>query len=55
MIAYEIPMNKKVGVVDSKDVGNVKTDYTVNGVPGTYYYNDLIKQNTLTLRMQVKF
>lgn len=55
MIAYEIPMNKKVGVVDSKGVGNVMTDYTVNGVPGTYYYNDVIKQNTLTVRMQVKF
>jgi hypothetical protein len=55
MIAYEMPMNKKVGVVDANGVGNVKTDYTVNGVPGTYYYNDVIKQNTLTVRMQVKF
>jgi hypothetical protein len=55
MIGYEIPMNKKVGVVDANGVGNVKTDYTVNGVPGTYYYNDVIKQNTLTVRMQVKF
>ena len=55
MIAYEMPFNKKVGVVDSKGNGNVKTDYTVNGVPGTYYYNDVIKQNTLTVRMQVKF
>jgi len=55
MIAYEMPMNKKVGVVDANGVGNVKTDYTVNGLPGTYYYNDVIKQNTLTVRMQVKF
>jgi len=55
MIGYEIPMNKKVGVTDANGVGNVKTDYTVNGVPGTYYYNDVIKQNTLTVRMQVKF
>ncbi|MEI7980109.1 MAG: hypothetical protein WCI71_00555 [Bacteroidota bacterium] len=55
MIAYEIPMNKKVGLVDANGVGNVKTDYTVNGEPGTYYYNDVLKQNTLTLRVQVKF
>ena len=55
MIAYEMPINKKVGVVDANGVGNVKMDYTVNGVPGTYYFNDVIKQNTLTVRMQVKF
>jgi hypothetical protein len=55
MIAYEMPFNKKVGVVDSKGVGNVSSSYTTNGVPGTYYYNDVIKQNVLTVRMQVKF
>jgi hypothetical protein len=49
MIGYEMPVNRKVGT------GNVKTDYTVNGVPGTYYWNEVIHQNTLTIRMQVKF
>ncbi len=55
MLGYEMPMNEKVGVVDANGVGNVKTDYTVNGVPGTMYYNEKINQNTLTLRVQVKF
>ncbi len=54
MIAYEIPINRKVGSMIN-GVNSVKTDYTVNGEPGTYYYNDVINQNTLTIRMQVKF
>ncbi len=56
MIAYEMPMNRKVGIVDpNTNVGNVKANYSVNNTPGTYDYSKLIKQNTLTLRMQVKF
>ena len=54
MLGYEIPLNKKVGV-DSKGVGNVTTAYAVNGNPGVYDYSNVIKQNTLTLRLQVKF
>ncbi len=54
MLGYEIPINKKVGV-NSKDIGNVTSSYTVNGIPGVYDYSDYIKQNTLTLRLQAKF
>jgi hypothetical protein len=54
MLGYEIPLNKKVGVND-KGVGNVTTAYAVNGEPGVYDYSNTIKQNTLTLRLQVKF
>ncbi|MFZ4523177.1 MAG: hypothetical protein ACOYNC_15815 [Bacteroidales bacterium] len=54
MLGYEIPMNKKVGV-NAKGDGNVITTYAVNGVPGSWDYSDAIKQNTLTLRLQVKF
>ncbi|MCK9422194.1 MAG: OprO/OprP family phosphate-selective porin [Bacteroidales bacterium] len=54
MLAYEIPMNKKVGV-NSTGVGNVTSTYTKNGEPGIFDYSDVIKQNVLTLRMQVKF
>ena len=62
MIGYEIPINKKVGTV-TNGVGSVKSDYNVNAASGTaannttgtYYYNDVIKQNVLTVRMQVKF
>ena len=54
MLGYEIPMNKKVGV-DANGVGNVTSSYTVNGEPGVYDYSNVIKQNTLTLRLQVKF
>jgi len=55
MIAYEMPMNKKVGVVDANGNGNVLSDYTVNGIKSAYDYSNVIKQNTLTLRVQVKF
>jgi hypothetical protein len=54
MLGYEIPMNKKIGV-NSKGVGNVTTAYAVNGVPGVWDYSNSIKQNTLTVRLQVKF
>jgi hypothetical protein len=54
MLGYEIPMNKKIGVND-KGVGNVTSAYSVNGIAGVYDYSNSIKQNTLTLRLQVKF
>ncbi len=54
MLGYEIPLNKKVGVND-KGVGNVTSAYTVNGITSVYDYSSVIKQNTLTLRLQVKF
>ena len=46
MVGYEIPMNKN---------SNVTQSYTVNGITSTYNYNNRINQNTLTLRLQVKF
>jgi hypothetical protein len=56
MIAYEMPMNKKVGIVDpATGRGNVLSGYTVNNIPGTYDFSNLINQNVLTVRMQVKF
>jgi hypothetical protein len=54
MVGYEIPLNKKVGV-NSKGVGNVTSNYSVNGDPGMYDYSQGIKQNTLTIRLQAKF
>lgn len=56
MIAYEMPMNKKVGTVDPKtNVSGVTSSFTRNGEAGLYDYSNLIKQNVLTVRMQVKF
>ncbi len=56
MIDYDIVLNKKVGVVDPKtNAGNVTSSYTVNNVTSTYDYSNLIHQNVLTLRLQVKF
>lgn len=55
MLAYEIPMNTKVGIKAANGTGPVKADYTVNNVKSTYDYSDRIHQNTLTLRLQVKF
>lgn len=56
MVAYEIPLNSKVGVVDPQtDKGNVTSNYTVNGVTSAYDYSNVIKQNTLTVRVQAKF
>jgi hypothetical protein len=55
MLGYEIPMNKKVGVNETTGLGNVTSAYAVNGEPGVYDYSNSIKQNTLTVRLQVKF
>jgi len=56
MIDYDIVLNKKVGVVNpATNVGNVTSSYTTNNVPGVYDYSNLIHQNVLTLRLQVKF
>ena len=55
MIDYDIVLNKKVGTVDANGNGNVTSGYTVNGVASTYDYSKLVKQNVLTLRLQVKF
>ena len=55
MLGYEIPMNKKVGVNATTGVGNVTSGYSVNGIASVYDYSNSIKQNTLTLRLQVKF
>jgi hypothetical protein len=56
MIDYDLVLNKKVGTVDSKtNVGSVTSNYTVNGVTSTYDYSNLIHQNVLTVRLQVKF
>ncbi len=49
MFAYEIPINEKVGT------GNVTSNYTVNGVTSAYDYSNVIKQNVMTIRLQVKF
>jgi hypothetical protein len=53
-LAYEMPMNEKVGVNDN-GTGNLTTDYTVNGNKGTLDYSQVFPQNTLTLRFQAKF
>ncbi len=56
MVAYEIPMNTKSGIVDAKTgVGNVTSNYTVNDITSAYDYSNVIKQNLLTVRVQVKF
>jgi len=49
-LAYSIPINEKL-----PNAGKVVTNYTVNNVPGSYDYNQVIKQNFLTLRVQAKF
>lgn len=54
-IAYDFPMNEKVGFDVSKDKGYVTKDYTVNGVKGYNDYSEVFPQNTLTVRLQVKF
>jgi hypothetical protein len=55
MIGYEIPMNREVGADPKTDIGYVTTPYTVNGVISSYDYSNWVKQNTLTVRLQVKF
>ena len=55
MIAYEMPINRKSGTVDANGNGNVTSTYKVNDITSIYDYSDVIKQNVLTVRMQVKF
>ena len=55
MISYEIPWNKKVDVNPATDTKYLTSSYTVNGIASTYDYSNRIKQNTLTVRLQVKF
>jgi hypothetical protein len=55
MIGYEIPLNRKVGADPKTDIGYVTQSYTVNGVNSSYDYSNWVKQNTLTVRLQVKF
>jgi len=55
MIGYEIPINKEIGANPNTDIGYVTSSYTVNGVASKYDYSNRIKQNTLTVRLQVKF
>jgi hypothetical protein len=49
-LAYSIPINEKL-----PNAGKVVTNYTVNNVPGSYDYNNVVKQNFVTLRLQAKF
>jgi hypothetical protein len=60
MVDYDIVMNEKCGVnpnkvVDGENVGYIYKKYTVNNVDGYLDYSKVIKQNMLTLRVQVKF
>jgi hypothetical protein len=54
MLAYEMPMNEKVGV-NADGVGNVTAKYTVNNNPGVLDYSEVFSQNILTFRIQAKF
>ena len=49
-LAYSIPVNQKLA-----KSGKVVSNYTVNNVAGSYDYNQVVKQNFLTLRLQAKF
>lgn len=53
-VAYEIPINKKVGV-NSSGTGNVVQKFTVNNQPGTNDFSRHFPQNILTIRLQAKF
>jgi hypothetical protein len=55
MLAYEYPMNEKVGFNSTTNKGNVTKDYTVNGVKGYNDYSKQFSQSTVTVRVQVKF
>jgi hypothetical protein len=50
-LAYDIPMNERIAA----GVKTNQVSYSVNGVPGSLDYSNLIKQNILTLRFQAKF
>lgn len=54
MLAYEIPMNEKVGK-NNEGTGNLTSTYTVNGNKGMLDYSEVFPQNVLTLRFQAKF
>ena len=60
MINYDIVMNEKCAtnpknIIDGNPVGNIYKKYTVNNVDGWLDYSKVLKQNLLTLRLQVKF
>jgi hypothetical protein len=55
MLAYDYPINEKVGVNSTTGKGNVTKDYTVNGVKGYNDYSTQFSQSTVTVRVQVKF
>lgn len=54
-LAYEYPINEKVGFDTSKDKGYVTKDYTRNGSKGYNDYSTAFPQSTFTVRLQVKF
>lgn len=54
MVNYDIPMNEKTGK-KADGTGNVTTKYTVNNIPGVLDYSEVVSQNLLTVRLQVKF
>ncbi|MDP4281131.1 MAG: hypothetical protein Q8867_03185 [Bacteroidota bacterium] len=54
-LAYSVPLNEKAGKVDDNGNGNVISKYNVNNIAGVLDYSKVFPQNTLTLRLQVKF
>ena len=54
-LAYDYPINEKVGFNETTGKGNVTKDYTVNGVKGYNDYSKQFSQSTVTVRVQVKF
>lgn len=55
MLAYEYPINQKVGVNPATGTGNVTQSYTVNDVKGVNDYSTVFPQSMVTVRLQVKF
>ena len=53
-VAYEMPMNEKVGK-DAAGNSNLVKDYTVNDMPVYNDYSRIYPQNIFTLRFQAKF
>jgi hypothetical protein len=49
-VGYAIPMNQTVAKANQ-----LTQKYTTNNVAGVYDYNNVLKQNLLTVRLQVKF
>ncbi len=54
-LAYDYPINEKVGVDPNTGKGYVTKDYTVNDVKGYNDYSKNFAQSTFTVRVQVKF